>query len=207
MIAVAAVLLGYLVGSLPTGLVVIRLLKGIDIRAHGSGNIGATNVFRVAGLPTAALVLLLDMAKGAVPVLLAEAWAPSPLVAVLAGLAAVAGHNWSLFLRFTGGKGIATSFGVLLVLSPAAAAVAALVWVVVVAITRYASLGSLLGIAAVPAAMWRRGEPREHLGFAALALLFAVYKHRTNIGRLLAGTELRITDRPDQATGLPTRRA
>jgi len=206
-IAVAAVLLGYLVGSLPTGLVVIRLLKGIDIRAHGSGNIGATNVFRVAGLPTAALVLLLDMAKGAVPVLLAEAWAPSPLVAVLAGLAAVAGHNWSLFLRFTGGKGIATSFGVLLTLSPAAAAVAALVWVVVVAATRYASLGSLLGIAAVPAAMWRRGEPREHLGFAALALLFAVYKHRTNIGRLLAGTELRITDRPDQATGLPTRRA
>ena len=207
MIAAAAVLLGYLVGSLPTGLVVIRLLKGIDIRAHGSGNIGATNVFRVAGLPTAALVLLLDMAKGAVPVLLAEAWAPSPLVAVLAGLAAVAGHNWSLFLRFTGGKGIATSFGVLLALSPAAAAVAALVWVVVVAATRYASLGSLLGIAAVPAAMWRRGEPREHLGFAALALLFAVYKHRTNIGRLLAGTELRITDRPDQATGLPTRRA
>ena len=207
MIAAAAVVLGYLVGSLPTGLIVIRLLRGIDIRAHGSGNIGATNVFRVAGLPTAAIVLLLDMAKGAVPVLLAEAWAPSPLMAVLAGLAAIAGHNWSLFLRFTGGKGIATSFGVLLALSPAAAAVAALVWVVVVAVTRYASLGSLLGIAAVPAAMWRRGEPREHLGFAALALFLAVYKHRTNIGRLLAGTELRITDRPDQATGLPTRRA
>lgn len=207
MIAAAAVLLGYLVGSLPTGLVVIRLLRGIDIRAHGSGNIGATNVFRVAGLPTAALVLLLDMAKGAVPVLLAEAWALSPLIAVLAGLAAIGGHNWSLFLRFTGGKGIATSFGALLALSPAAAAVAALVWVGVVAVTRYASLGSLLGIAAVPAAMWRRGEPREHLGFAALALLFAVYKHRTNIGRLLAGTELRITDRPDQATGHPTRRA
>jgi glycerol-3-phosphate acyltransferase PlsY len=207
MIAAAAVVLGYLVGSLPTGLIVIRLLRGIDIRAHGSGNIGATNVYRVAGLPTAALVLLLDMAKGAVPVLLAEAWDPSPLVAVFAGLAAIGGHNWSLFLRFTGGKGIATSFGVLLAISPAAAAVAALVWVVVVAVTRYASLGSLLGIAAVPAVMWRRAEPREHLGFAALALFLAVYKHRTNIGRLLAGTELRITDRPDQATGLPTRRA
>lgn len=207
MIPAAAVVFGYLIGSLPTGLIVIRLLRGIDIRAHGSGNIGATNVFRVAGLPTALLVLALDMAKGVLPVLLAEAWDPSPLMAVLVGLAAIIGHNWSIFLRFTGGKGIATSFGVLLALSPAAAAVAALVWGVVVAITRYASLGSLLGIAAVPGVMWARGEPREHLGFAALALLFAVYKHRANIGRLRRGTELRITDRREQATGLPTRRA
>lgn len=196
MIALASAAIGYLIGSLPTGLVVIRLLKGMDIRRQGSGNIGAINVYRVAGLPTALLVLAVDMAKGAVPVLLARALGQPPAVAVLAGAAAIAGHNWSLFLRFTGGKGIATSFGVLLALSPVAAAAAAAVWVAVVGLTRYASLGSLLGIASVPVVMWWRWEPNEHLAFGVLALAFAVYKHRANITRLLRGSELKITDRP-----------
>lgn len=199
MIAVAALLLGYLIGSLPTGLIVIRLLRGIDIRRYGSGNIGATNVFRVAGLPTAALVLAVDMLKGAIPVLLARAWDQPPLVAVLGGLAAIAGHNWSIFLRFSGGKGIATSFGVLLALSPASAGVAAAVWLLVVSVTRYASLASLLGIAAVPPAMWLRREPREYVAFGALALVLAIYRHRANIARLRRGTELKITDREPSA--------
>lgn len=195
MIAAVALVLGYLVGSLPTGLIVIRLVRGIDIRQYGSGNIGATNVFRVAGLPTAVLVLAADMVKGAIPVLLARAWDQPPVVIVLGGLAAIVGHNWSVFLRFTGGKGIATSFGVLLALSPASAGVAAAVWLVVAAITRYASLASLLGIAAVPPAMWLRREPREHLAFGALALVLAIYRHRANIARLRRGIELKITDR------------
>lgn len=207
MIAAAAVLLAYLVGALPTGLVVIRHIRGVDIRQYGSGNVGATNVFRVAGLPVALLVLALDMAKGAVPVLLAARWTGSTSVAVLAGLAAIAGHNWSVILRLRGGKGVATSFGALLALSPWAAGVAAGVWALVVAVTGYASLGSLLGIAAVPLVMGARGEPAAHLGFAALALLFAVYKHRGNIARLRQGTELRITDRGAAATDRPVGRA
>ncbi|HET7038881.1 MAG TPA: glycerol-3-phosphate 1-O-acyltransferase PlsY [bacterium] len=207
MTAAGIVLLAYLVGSLPTGLFVVRLLRGEDIREHGSGNVGAANVFRVAGLPVALLVLALDMAKGAFPVLLARSWGASIPVTALAGLAAIAGHNWSVFLRFGGGKGIATSFGVLLALSPWAAAAAALVWAVVVALTRYASLGSLLGMAAVPPVMGARGEPAAHLGFAALALLFAVYKHRGNIVRLRLGTELRITGRRGGATDRPAGRA
>jgi len=194
--AAAAILLGYLVGALPTGLLVIRALRGVDIRRVGSGNIGAANVYRVAGLPTAALVLAADMAKGAAPVLLAQGWGRLPAAGVLAGLAAIAGHNWSVFLRFRGGKGIATSLGVLAALSPAAAAVAVGIWVAAVGVSRYASLGSLLAVASVPLVMWRRGEPAAHLGFGAVALLLALYTHRANIGRLVRGAEMKITDRP-----------
>lgn len=196
MIDAAVVLFGYLIGSLPTGLIVIRLVKGLDIRSLGSGNIGATNVYRVAGLPTALHVLAVDMVKGALPVFLARTWGRPEAVVVLAGVAAIAGHNWSVFLRFAGGKGIATSFGVLLQLSPTTAVVAASVWAVVAIITRYASLASLLAVATVPLVMWRRGEPVAHLSFGALTLVFAVYKHKANIARLLRGRELKITDRP-----------
>ncbi|HXF82498.1 MAG TPA: glycerol-3-phosphate 1-O-acyltransferase PlsY [bacterium] len=201
------VLGAYLLGAVPTGLFLIRLLHGVDLRRYGSGNVGATNVFRVAGLPLAVLVLLLDMAKGALPVLAAGRWAPTPGAAALAGAAAIAGHNWSIFLRLGGGKGIATTFGVLAALSPGAALIAALLWIAVVAATRYASLGSLLGIAAAPLVMWARGEPAAHLGFAGAALVFAVLKHRGNIARLRAGTELRVTDRRGSATDRPAGRA
>jgi glycerol-3-phosphate acyltransferase PlsY len=207
MTAVVLVLGAYLVGAAPTGLLLIRLLRGVDLRRYGSGNVGATNVFRVAGLPLAVLVLLLDMAKGALPVLLAGRWAPTPVAAALAGAAAIAGHNWSVFLRLGGGKGVATTFGVLAVLSPWAALIAALVWIAVVAATRYASLGSLLGIAAAPLVMWARGEPAAHLGFAAVALALAASRHRGNIARLRAGTELRVTDRRGGVTGRPGGRA
>lgn len=198
---VLAVVAGYLIGSLPTGLLVIRALRGVDIRTLGSGNIGATNVYRVAGLPTALLVLLIDALKGASPVLLVRALGQPAWVEVLAGLAAIIGHNWSAFMRFAGGKGIATSFGVLTALSPAAAGAALGLWLAAVAVTRYASLASLLAIASVPVVMWWRGEPPDHLVFGVLALLFALYRHRANIARLRAGTELRITD--SAPTGLP----
>lgn len=188
-----AVALAYVIGSLPTGLLMLRALRGIDIRRYGSGNIGATNVYRVAGLPTAVLVLVVDMMKGAVPLLLARAWHQVPAALVLTGLAAIAGHNWSVFLRFTGGKGIATSFGVLLALSPVVAGVAAVVWGLVVLLTRYASLASLLAIGSVPLAMWRRAEPAPYVAFGLVAFAFAVWRHRANISRLLAGTELPIT--------------
>ncbi len=191
-----ALLGGYVLGSLPTGLIVVRLVAGTDIREAGSGNIGTVNVYRVAGLGPSILVLAVDVLKGVVPVLLARAWGYTEAVQVVAGLATIVGHNWSLFLRFGGGKGIATSFGALLAISPVAGIVAAIVWGAVVGITRYASLGSLLAIATVPLTMGWRREPTPHLVFGVVTLIFAVYRHRANIARLFAGTELKVTDRP-----------
>lgn len=193
---VVALLGGYVLGSLPTGLIVVRLVAGTDIRKVGSGNIGTVNVYRVAGLGPSVLVLAVDVLKGAVPVLLARAWGYTETVQVATGLATIVGHNWSLFLRFGGGKGIATSFGALLAISPFVGIVAATVWGVVVGITRYASLGSLLAIATVPLVMGWRREPTPHLVFGVVTLTFAVYRHRANIARLFAGTELKITNRP-----------
>jgi glycerol-3-phosphate acyltransferase PlsY len=193
--AVAAIIASYLIGAIPTGLIVVRVLTGEDIRRHGSGNIGTVNVLRVAGVATAIGVLVVDILKGMLPTLLAMRWGFSAGTVVLCGLAAIAGHNWSPFLGFQGGKGIATSYGVLLALSWPAAAVAAAVWILTVAITKYSSLGSLLGVVSVPLSLWRLRQPEEYVYFGIVAALFAIYRHRANIQRLIAGTELHITDR------------
>jgi len=191
----AVIVVSYLVGAIPTGLIVVRILTGEDIRRHGSGNIGTVNVLRVAGAGTAVVVLVVDILKGLLPILFAAAMGSSAWTVVLAGLAAIVGHNWSVFLGFQGGKGIATSFGVLFGLSWPAAAVAAAVWILTVAITRYSSLGSLLGVVSVPITLWRLHQPEEYVYFGIIAALLAVYRHRANIQRLVAGTELHITDR------------
>ena len=193
--APAVIVLAYFIGALPTGLILVRVLRGEDIREHGSGNIGAVNVLRVAGPAVAAAVLLVDVLKGLVPVLLALRAGLAPWAVVAAGLAAIAGHNWSIFLGFRGGKGIATSFGVLVGLSLQAALVAAAIWIVAVAITRFSSLGSLLAVVSVPITLWRLRTPPEYVAFGVIAALLAIYRHRGNIQRLVAGTELRVTDR------------
>ncbi|HEV2281631.1 MAG TPA: glycerol-3-phosphate 1-O-acyltransferase PlsY [bacterium] len=193
--APAVIALAYFIGALPTGLILVRALRGEDIRKYGSGNIGAVNVLRVAGPAVAAAVLLVDVLKGLVPVLLALRAGLAPWAVVAAGLAAIAGHNWSVFLGFRGGKGIATSAGVLAGLSLQATLVAAAVWIVVVAITRFSSLGSLVAAVSVPLTLWRLRTPPEYVAFGIIASLFAIYRHRANIQRLVAGTELRITDR------------
>ena len=199
---VLLVLGAYLLGAIPFGLLVVRGVTGRDIRQEGSGNIGAANVHRIAGPAVAVLVLSLDLVKGLVPVLLTRALAPGQpgvdALAVMTGVAAVAGHNWSVFLRGQGGKGIATSYGVLLALSPVAAAVAALVWVVVVLLTRYASLASLLGVLSVPVVMLARHELASNLFFGLVALVFGVYRHRSNIQRLLQGEERKLSFRERQ---------
>lgn len=183
----------YLLGSIPFGLLIVRAATGRDIRQEGSGNIGASNVYRVAGPGLALAVLALDLVKGVLPMLVAHRVSPHPLPALAVGIAAVAGHNWSIFLRGQGGKGIATSYGVLLGLSPASAVVAGIVWVIVALLTRYASLASLVGVLSVPFAMWIRHEPVEHLAFGVAAVVFAFYRHRANIGRLRRGEELKIS--------------
>src|SRR5690606_11117346 len=141
--------IGYLVGSIPIGFLVVRQLYRIDIRRYGSGNIGFTNVFRTAGLAPGLVVLAGDSLKGVRAVRLGR-WLGGETAGMLGGLAAIAGHNWSLFLRFSGGRGVATGAGVFLALAPKVLAVAALIWVLTVACTRYVSLGSILGAISVP---------------------------------------------------------
>jgi glycerol-3-phosphate acyltransferase PlsY len=188
----------YLVGSVPTGLWLVRWRLGVDVRERGSGNIGTANVYRVAGARLGAAVLFLDVAKGALPVWAARTLGLEPVWAVAAGVASIVGHNWSAFLGFRGGKGIATSFGVLLALSPRAAGVAAAVWGAAVAATRYASVGSVLAMLSVPLSMLLWKEPPPHVAFGVAAAVMGLVRHRSNLRRLREGTELRITDRPKE---------
>ncbi len=187
------VLVSYLFGALPIGLLVGRMVKGIDVRDYGSGNIGASNVWRTMGPFWGIAVFLFDFCKGFFPAHLAgrvpEAghWLP-----VVVGLAAILGHNFSPFLRFKGGKGVATSLGVVYGLSPLAAAVGFAVWGLCLLVTRYISVSSV--IAAVVTSLVLIGLNRDlpHVLFALLVALFVVVKHRSNMGRLKAGTEPKV---------------
>lgn len=195
MTAFLLALLAYFLGSVPVGLLVSRWAKGIDIREHGSGNIGTTNVLRTIGIGWAALVFAIDAAKGALPVLFGQSLGVSPGGLAVAAFLAVAGHNWSIFLRFRGGKGVATTLGALAALAPLAAVGAAMVWVFVVLVSGYASLGSMTGLAATGPLLALLGTPREFVWLGLALAAVAVYQHRANIGRLVQGKELRILPR------------
>jgi glycerol-3-phosphate acyltransferase PlsY len=188
--ALGAAVSCYLIGSLPFSYVVARL-KNIDIRQHGSGNVGATNVTRVVGVGYGALALVGDVGKGVV-----AAWVASLLNAPLwlSGLAVV-GHNWSIFLKFTGGKGVATTLGLLLFFSWPALLVTVGVWVVTVLLTRYVAVGSMIALLSAPGALYIFAGPTELIGlFGALGVL-AVWQHRSNIERILQGKESRVFKR------------
>jgi acyl phosphate:glycerol-3-phosphate acyltransferase len=175
--------LGFCAGSIPFGVIIARRVGGVDIQQHGSGNIGATNVARVLGRAAGALVLVLDAAKGALPVALALHLAADPRVALAAGGAAILGHCFSPFLRFRGGKGVATALGVFLVLSPPAALVGVVAFAAVYALTRVAALGSLAGAVAIAVAISARDDrPTSAFAIATCALLF--FTHRSNLARL-----------------------
>ncbi len=192
-----ALLLGYLVGTVPSGLLFTRLAGLGDVRRIGSGNIGATNVLRTGRKGIAALTLAADILKGYLPAALALAfWGRQ--AAWAAALGAVLGHCFPIWLGFRGGRGVATAAGVLLALSPWVLLAAALVFAATVALTRYVSLGSLLAAATAPAAAALSGMWPEAGLFLLLALVVAV-RHRANIERLLAGREHRLTfgGRPD----------
>ncbi|WP_027718749.1 glycerol-3-phosphate 1-O-acyltransferase PlsY [Desulfovirgula thermocuniculi] len=184
------VVLSYLIGSIPVGYLLGRM-KGVDIRLHGSGNIGATNVWRTLGPAAGVTALVLDVAKGLVPVLLGKSTGGDAL-ALLCGLAAIAGHSWSVFLGFRGGKIIATSLGVFLALSPVAALLALGIWLAVVVLSGYVSLGSIVAAASMPFLMLALRQPWSYVLFSLVAAAVAVYKHVPNIRRLLAGTEPKI---------------
>lgn len=184
---------GYVVGSIPFGVLVGRGLFGVDPRCVGSGNIGAANALRALGKAGAALVLAGDILKGVIPTFVAlHYYSALPWLAAAVGLATIAGHNWSIFLRFSGGKGVATGLGVLVVLSWQAALVFVAVWTATVALTRYSSLGSILANAAAPIALLLLLSPLPYVVYACLALSLVVWRHEGNIRRLISGTELRI---------------
>lgn len=198
----AILLIGaYLIGSVPVGLILTRLVLREDIRRHGSGNIGTINVYRLGGFGLAAAVLAADALKGALPVLAAGSMGLGPLWMVLVGMIAIAGHNWSVFLRFSGGKGVATSLGVLIALSPAVAGVCFLTWLAVVLLTGYSSVGSMAAAVLIPITMLFFRLPTEYVAFGVVAALFVVIRHRANIRRLLRGEELKIVRR--RATKTP----
>lgn len=192
-LTIAFVWLGsYLAGSIPSGVVFSRLFRGIDVRQRGSGNIGSANVFRVAGPGPGALTLLFDAAKGLLPVIVAQQLGLPLWAQLLSGAAAIIGHNWSIILRGRGGKGIATSLGVLLAFAPLVTLIALAVWIVVIVASRYASLASLLMMASVPILLALFHYDSAYWIFGAGLVLLAIYRHRGNIERLLHGTELKI---------------
>ena len=184
--------LGYVSGSIPFGLLIAKASKGVDVRGIGSGNIGATNVLRAAGKGAAALTLALDMLKGWAPVALGRVVGASDALVAGVALAAFLGHLYPIFLRFRGGKGVATFLGVLLALLPTVAFMAVGVWLLVAAVFRYSSLADLVAAAASPLLVWLLDGRRDFVALAVVLSGFILIRHRENMRRLLAGEERRI---------------
>jgi glycerol-3-phosphate acyltransferase PlsY len=188
--------LSYLLGSIPFGLIVARLTKGVDIRYYGSGSTGMANVLRTAGGRAAGLVLALDMGKGILVILLVRLLTDSPVAEVVAALIAIAGHNWSVFIGFRGGRGVAIGGGALLMMAPLAGAPAAAAFTIVLLLTRIVSLGSLtaatVALAGVVATTLLGVYPLVYLVYGLLGAGIILWQHRENIQRLIQGTERRL---------------
>ena len=188
MLQILSILIGYFLGSIPFGLILCRYIFGIDIRKLGSGNIGATNVHRNTGLVLGISVLVLDLLKG-----FFSAWIGFSLAgeygAVAGGLAAIAAHNWSFYLKFVGGKGVATTAGVAIFLFPKAFLILLPLWVIIVAITKYVSLASVTSAIVMPFCVYLFGYTLPYIAMSILAGAFAVYRHKENIKRLKTGDE------------------
>jgi glycerol-3-phosphate acyltransferase PlsY len=188
---VIAVIAGYLLGSIPFALLLTRT-RGVDLRAVGSRNVGAANVLRTTGVRRAVVVMLLDAAKGAAAVLVARLLTDNLIVVMTAGLAAIAGHVYPAWIGFRGGKGVAASAGVFVMLAPLATAIAALVFAATIFVTRFISAGSIAGALALAAATLIGNAPGPVAGGAIVAALLVMHRHRDNVSRLIAGTERRI---------------
>lgn len=195
------VLASYLIGALPTSYIAGRVTGGIDLREHGSGNLGATNAFRVLGGRVAVPVLLFDVFKGWLPTFTFPLWdgVASPDWALVYGATAVIGHVFSVYVGFRGGKGVATTGGVLLALAPVAAALGFAAWGLVVALTRIVSLGSLVAAIVIPVAVYVLRGPDAVFGLTLGLAIFVVFAHRSNVRRLLRGEEHRFGRRTREA--------
>jgi glycerol-3-phosphate acyltransferase PlsY len=187
------IILSYLLGSIPFGVLVSKY-KGVDLQRSGSGNIGATNVLRTAGKGAAAITLIGDLLKGSFAIFLAKSLLQEPWVAI-SGIAVILGHILSVFLKFKGGKGVATAFGVILIYSPIVAVSAIFLWGIVVYIFRYSSLGAIATFLLLPGLMVVLEKERIKIFFALLMSIFILLRHTGNIKRLFKGTETKIGEK------------
>jgi len=186
----------YLLGSIPFGYIMGKLFKKIDIREFGSGNIGTANAFRILGPSLASLVLIGDIGKGIFSIYLVQySNIDNLLILTIAGLAVICGHDWSLFLGFKGGKGIATTFGVIFALNPTISILALIVWGVVLITTRYVSLSSILAVISIFIFTILFKQPYEYIIFSAIILIIGIFKHKENIERLKSKKERKIGEK------------
>ncbi|MBC7328157.1 glycerol-3-phosphate 1-O-acyltransferase PlsY [bacterium] len=185
----------FLYGSIPFGFLICKYRLGVDIRKMGSGNIGTTNVMRIAGPITGLIVLILDASKGVIPVLIAKSLAFSPTWVVIVGLLAVCGHIFSPFLRFKGGRGVATGLGLVIGIAPQIALILLLIWGVVVLFTRYVSIASLTSAFAFPILMAFTHQPLPYLLISLIISVLVIIRHKPNIERLLAGKEHKLGEK------------
>ncbi len=216
----AVMIIGYLLGSIPFGTLISKRIAKVDVREYGSGKTGMTNVLRVAGKKAAALVVLLDLSKGALAVVFAGlivgrnylVWGDFGLglmaAQVMAALASIAGHNWSVFLKFRGGRGVATFFGGLVALSPVVALFGGEVFILGAGLTRFASLGSIVGVVGtytilVPLTIIN-GFPIEYLIYTLIGTIAIVVMHRDNIARLISGKERKLGDTTEKVDSPPS---
>jgi len=192
-------LLIYLVAAIPTGVVLTRLMGLDDVRSKGSGNIGATNVYRVAGKLPGILTLIGDILKGFLPLLAVKLWLfPTPVQLAMAGVVAIVGHCYPVYLRFKGGKGVATALGIFLVLDPLALLVACAAFLLAAGLTRYVSLGSVLAAIVAPLLTLLLGRPLPLVLCVWAIGALIVWRHRENLRRLLIGTETRFGAKPPE---------
>jgi glycerol-3-phosphate acyltransferase PlsY len=203
---ISLMIIGYFMGSLPTGVYLGKKLKNIDIREHGSKNTGATNAYRVLGPKIGSVVLMIDILKGTIPVVIARllgmgmGMGMGNMLVVIIGITAILGHSLSIFLNFKGGKGVATSAGVFIGLVPEIMVIIVLLFIFVVYVSKYISLGSITAAAMFPVLVlaFYRFNRVEVLVPAVLVAFFIIYKHKTNIERLLKGTENKFKIKPDK---------
>lgn len=186
----------YLIGSIPTGYIIVKAFTGQDIRTIGSGSTGATNVKRVMGKKWFFITLLLDAFKGALPVILAKLFATTftgiGLLPVVAAIAVILGHSRSIFLKFTGGKSVASGVGTILALNWQVGLMIALIWSIITYASKYVSLGSIVALAISPILMWWCKAPVAYIGYCALAAVYVIWLHRSNIQRLIKGEENKV---------------
>lgn len=191
-----AVTIAYLIGSIPTGYIVVKLFTGQDIRTIGSGSTGATNVKRVMGKKWFFIVLLLDAFKGALPVILAKIFATAfvsiGLIPVLCAVAAILGHSKSVFLKFSGGKSVASGVGTILALNWQVGLIIAAIWATITYVSKYVSLGSIIALGISPILMYLFHEPISYIAYCVLGAAYIIYLHRENILRLVKGCENKV---------------
>ncbi len=186
----------YLIGSIPTGYIIVKTFTGQDIRTIGSGSTGATNVKRVMGKKWFFITLLLDAFKGALPVVLAALFATTftgiGLLPVIAAIAVILGHSKSIFLKFTGGKSVASGVGTILALNWQVGLMIALIWAIITYASKYVSLGSIIALAVSPILMWWVKAPIAYIGYCLIAAIYVIWLHRSNIQRLIKGEENKV---------------